>query len=50
MRATATAVADLPRPGQSGDYPVRVEVRDRQDQVVFDAEILMRVLPKIPPQ
>lgn len=50
LRATATSASDLPGPGESGDYTVRIEVRDLQDEVVFDAEILMWISPKNPPK
>ena len=46
LRAVAKPASDLPRAGESGDYPVRVEVRDADDVVVFDAEIQMWVSPK----
>ena len=50
LRATATPAADLPGPGEAGDFPVRIEVRDLDDEVVFDAEIMMWVSPKKRPQ
>jgi acyl-coenzyme A thioesterase PaaI-like protein len=50
LRAVATPAADLPETGESGDYPVRIEVRDVDEELVFDAEIMMWVSPKKPPQ
>ena len=50
LRAVAAPASDLPGTGESGDYPVRIEVRDLDDEVVFDAEIMMWVSPKTPPQ
>ena len=50
LRAVATPASALPETGESGDYPVRVEVRDADDELVFEAEILMWVSAKKPPQ
>ena len=50
LRAVATPASALPETGESGDYPVRVEVRDADDELVFEAEILMWVSAKKPPK
>ena len=50
LRAVATPGADLPGTGESGEYPVRIEVRDTDEQLVFEAEIRMWVSPKKPPR
>lgn len=46
LRAVAQPASDMPAPGESGEYLVRVDVHDANDEIVFDAEIRMWVSPR----